>query len=273
MTPGEARRPPTVASGPVARVLVGAALLAAAVPVLPSTTAIASADDGLDTLRAVAPADGPDCHPPFDPAQPQWVIGYGSLMQETSRKRTAPNAAFAVPVEVSGYRRGWFAAGQMPGFNTVYLGVAPDAGARLNAVIVDVPAGEIPALDAREYLDCRVAVPAANTRILSGSAEAAVGQAWIYVNKADSLSLPSDQVPIVQSYVDEFLSGCLDLGDANALPDFARNCIALTTDWSPHWVNDRIFPRRPHVYQPNAKRIDTLIAAELPREFAAIRIE
>ena len=250
-------------------------LLAAAIAValFPSTTAVALADDGLDALRAVAPVDGPDCHPPFDPAQPQWVIGYGSLMQESSRKRTAPNAAFAVPVEVSGYRRGWFAAGQMPGFNTVYLGVAPDAGARVNAVIFDVPAGEIPALDAREYIYCRVAVPAANTRILSGSAEAAVGQAWIYVNKADSLSLPSDRVPIVQSYVDEFLSGCLDLGDANTLPDFARDCIALTTDWSQHWVNDRIYPRRPHVYQSAAKRIDTLIAAERPREFAAIRIE
>lgn len=249
------------------------AATAVLVAMLPAATAVAGADDGLDALRAVAPTDGPDCHPALDPAQPQRVVGYGSLMQEASRKRTAPNAALAVPTEVTGYRRGWFAAGQMPGFNTVYLGVEPDPAARLNAVVFDVPAGEIPALDTREYIYCRVQVPTANIRVLSGPGDAAVGQAWIYVNKVDSLALPSEQVPIVQSYVDEFLSGCMELEDANSLPDFARNCITMTTDWSEHWVNDRIYPRRPHVYQPKAKRIDTLIAAELPQDFAAIRIE
>lgn len=238
-------------------------------------TAVAGADAGsdLDALRAIAPVDGPDCHPPIDPSQTQLVIGYGSLMQEASRKRTAPSAALAVPVEVAGYRRGWFAAGQLPGFNTVYLGVMPDAAARINAVVVDVPASEVPALDAREYIYCRVGVPAPNVSALGGSGGALSGQAWIYVNKADSLALPSEQVPIVQSYVDEFLSGCMELEDANALDGFARNCILTTTDWSTHWVNDRIFPRRPQVYQPKAKRIDALISAELPVEFAAIRIE
>lgn len=149
----------------------------------------------------------------------------------------------------------------------------PDAAARINAVVVDVPASEVPALDAREYIYCRVGVPASNVSALGGSGGALSGQAWIYVNKADSLALPSEQVPIVQSYVDEFLSGCMELEDANALDGFARNCILTTTDWSTHWVNDRIFPRRPQVYQPKAKRIDTLISAELPVEFAAIRIE
>lgn len=259
---------------PGRRQILAAAAVAATVALCPLGTGLATADDGgLDALRSIAPVDGPDCHPPIDPSAPQLVIGYGSLMQEASRKRTAPNAALAVPVEVTGYRRGWFAAGQMPGFNTVYLGVMPDPAARINAVIVDVPAGEVPALDAREYIYCRVGVAAASITDLRGPGPAPGGQAWIYVNKADSLALPSEQVPIVQHYVDEFLSGCMELEDANALADFARNCISSTTDWSTHWVNDRIFPRRPQVYQPKAKRIDTLIAAELPVEFAAIRIE
>lgn len=52
-----------------------------------------------------------ECHPEPDSAAPQYVIGYGSLMQEESRKRTSPNAGLAEPVEVAGFRRGWFSKG------------------------------------------------------------------------------------------------------------------------------------------------------------------
>jgi hypothetical protein len=43
--------------------------------------------------RAVSDAGGSsNCNLPVDPSQAQYIIGYGSLMQDDSRKRTAPQA-------------------------------------------------------------------------------------------------------------------------------------------------------------------------------------
>lgn len=234
----------------------------------PWSTSPAWADE-IDDVRSTAAVPGPECHPKEDLAQPQLIVGYGSLMQDASRRETAPQAGSALPVEVTGFRRGWFAAGQLPGFNTVFLGVVPQGGARM----FEVPPAEIAALDDREYVYCRVAVPAADITVPDGTAQLPDGQAWIYVSQGDIVAFHSGEVPIIQSYVDIFLSGCLELEDAHRLPGFARRCITSTTDWSPHWVNDRIHPRQPLDDQPLAERIDALIKAELPEDFAAIRIE
>src|SRR5262245_54298450 len=56
------------------------------------------------------------CNAIPDSSRPQYIIGYGSLMQDDSRKRTTPQALPAHPVEISGYRRGWFSRGEGAGF-------------------------------------------------------------------------------------------------------------------------------------------------------------
>jgi hypothetical protein len=99
------------------------------------------------------------------------------------------------------------------------------------------------------------------------------GQVWIYVNKPKAVAAPNATYPIVQSYVDIFLSGCLEQEQRFELKDFAQRCIATTHDWSEYWVNDRIFPRRPFVYQPKAPQIDSLLSKYLPQYFSRIRIE
>jgi hypothetical protein len=38
-------------------------------------------------------------------------------------------------------------------------------------------------------------------------------------------------------------------------------------------VNDRVYPRRPFVFQPRARQIDELLERELPRYFRQIRLE
>ena len=107
-----------------------------------------------------APAAEPDCHAPPDGDQPQYIVGYGSLMQDESRQRTAPQAGPAHPVEVSGFRRGWFARGEPVGFSTTFLGATPDANGRLNAVVYQVDAAGLRATDQREASYCRTQVPA-----------------------------------------------------------------------------------------------------------------
>lgn len=54
---------------------------------------------------------------------------------------------------------------------------------------------------------------------------------------------------------------------------FAKQCIDTTTDWSGFWVNDRIYPRRPFLYQPKAFQIDRLLNEVIPQFFEKIKIE
>jgi hypothetical protein len=216
---------------------------------------------------------GRDCHPPPDPARAHYIVGYGSLMQDESRKRTAPKAGAAYPVMVDGYRRGWFSRGQGVGFSATYLGAVEDKKHRMNAVIYAVDQPEILATDRRESSYCRKVVDAVQVKSLSAGAPGAEGQIWLYATKEQAVAKPSDRYPIVQSYVDIFISGCLEQQTRFALPGFAKQCLLTTTDWSRHWVNDRIFPRRPFAYQPKAGEIDRLLAEHLPEYFSQIRLE
>jgi hypothetical protein len=235
----------------------------------------ACASTGAPPARLEAKAPPLDaCHPAVDRARAQFIVGYGSLMEDESRRRTSPHAGPAHPIEVAGYERGWFERGSAIGFSTTYLGVRPAIGAVMNAVVYAIEPEELAATDARESSYCRAAIPLASVRALdSGSPFSGAAELWIYVTDPRRIAAPDASYPIVQSYVDVFLSGCLEQEERFRLEGFARQCVASTTGWSREWVNDRIFPRRPFIHQPRAGAIDRLLASTVPREFSAIRIE
>jgi len=225
------------------------------------------------TPPAVAAGAAPaECHPIFDITRRQYIVGYGSLMEESSRKRTSPSASEALPATVKGFRRAWIARGSAVGFSTTFLGVVPDADAVLNAVVYELPYEEAERTDARERSYCRAAVPPDRLR-MHGGFPAPDGEVWIYVGKPENSKAPDARYPIVQSYVDIFLSGCLQAQDKLGAEGFARECVRTTHGWSKHWVNDRIYPRRPFIHQPRAFTIDRLLKDEIPEYFDAIRIE
>jgi hypothetical protein len=37
---------------------------------------------------------------------------------------------------------------------------------------------------------------------------------------------------------------------------FTQEFIRTTSGWNANWVNDRLYPRRPFIYAPNASAID-----------------
>jgi gamma-glutamylcyclotransferase (GGCT)/AIG2-like uncharacterized protein YtfP len=250
-------------SQPIAILFVAVALSACA----SSTQPALSRQDAQISIEA-------DCHPLADSDQPQYIVGYGSLMQDESRKRTSPQAGPAHPVEVAGFRRGWFARGDTVGFSTTYLGVSPDPKGTVNAVIYRVEKSELTATDQREASYCRQNVAMSDIRALEkGPFEMTGGQAWIYINRPEAIATPSARYPIVQSYVDIFVSGCLEQEQRFELKGFARQCLATTRNWSEHWVNDRLYPRRPFIFQPRSRQIDSLLSQQLPEYFSSIRIE
>jgi hypothetical protein len=228
----------------------------------------------LAALSAAALASDGGCGEPLDTERAQYIVGYGSLMQEDSRMRSSPRAGPAHPVEVEGYRRGWFARAGAAGLGSTFLGLQSEPRSHLNAVIYEVNPSEVDATDKRESLYCRVSVALSDIRPLErGWAPERDAQAWIYLSLPKSVATADSRNPIVQSYVDLFVSGCMEQEQRSGLEGFTQECLATTAGWSEHWVNDRIYPRRPFIYQPKALQIDRLLSTQLPQYFSRIKIE
>lgn len=227
-------------------------------------------------IRAAAQSVDPACHPEIDPARPQYIVGYGSLMQEASKRRTTPDAGPNRPVEVTGYQRAWNVKGATIGFSTTYLGVVKAEGARMAAAIYrDAKPGDIQATDAREAYYCRDAVPPEAIRLLDDTPAPTNAQYWIYSNRPEDVAPPTAAFPIVQSYVDIFIGGCIELQTKVDVPaySFADVCVTTTEGWAAPWVNDRLQPRRPFIHEPLSGQIDALLHRLVPDAFAAIRLE
>ncbi len=249
----------------------------------------------ISVLTALPAHAADDCHPAFDQTVPQFIVGYGSLMEEASKQRTAPDTGLNRPVLVHGFQRAWNARGGDVGFSTTYLGVdapktqderkvageATDDPLMYAAAYQDFSSEGIAGTDKRETYYCRYPVAPDKIELLDGWTFPQNAQIWIYaLPRGHEGELPNERWPIVQSYVDIFMTGCLDLADRvdrNLHPDleFAEACIATTSGWSPHWVNDRLYPRRAFIYQPNAGTIDRLLAGaeKTSAAFEQIRIE
>jgi hypothetical protein len=213
------------------------------------------------------------CHPPINSAQLQYIVGYGSLISEDSKRKSAKNSGDNIPVYVSGYQRGWFLKGPAVKYSITFLGVKPAVNQRINGVVFNLSdSEEILAIDEREEGYCRQLVELNSIQPLKGE-PLPHAQYWIYVPEPEQIALASKQYPIVQSYVDIFLSGCIQMEKKYQLNDYARQCVTTTSDWSAQWVNDRIHPRRPWAATPEAATIDKLLSEEVPDSFNSITIE
>ena len=207
-----------------------------------------------------------NCHALID-NRPQYIIGYGSLMSETSKRKTEPNAGDNIPVKVTGYERGWFLKGSHAGFMATYLGIKIKKNASMNAAVFNLTdPREIRGFDEREIGYCRFLVKHEAIHSLTKD-KLPNGQYWIYIPKPDQVAEASEKYPIMQSYVDLLISGCLNLEKKYKLNGFAHECVTTTTHWSKHWVNDRIHPRRAWSYEPNALVIDKILQEEVPDFF------
>jgi hypothetical protein len=212
-----------------------------------------------------------DCRPVPDTHRSQFIVGYGSLMNEKSKREDDATVGENHPIYLQGFKRGWIQQGTSIGFSTTYLAVVRQPSSKINAIYFKLEDPQnIRNFDEREDSYCRVAVLPEQIQTIAHE-PLPEGQYWLYLAKREQT--PSSRYPIVQSYVDIFLSGCFELEEKYHLPNFARDCIRLTSDWSAHWVNDRIHPRTAFENIPYVSQIDPLIAIELPNLFKQIKIE
>jgi gamma-glutamylcyclotransferase (GGCT)/AIG2-like uncharacterized protein YtfP len=189
--------------------------------------------------------------------------------------RTTPLAMYVLPARVRGFARGWWARTGAIGFSTTFVGVIREKSSSVNGVIYAVSEKELQATNQRE----QGYTPTDITRdleILSGG-PVPKGKVWMYVNDFKEgereKCLPTPQFPIVQSYVDICLTGCLQIEEGFPdAGDFAREFIVSTQEWSKYWENDRVNPRRPFVPVPLFAKIDALLQKHLPKLFAEIQL-
>ena len=198
-----------------------------------------------------------------------YVFGYGSLLERASRTRTNPDAIGAWPALVRGFERGWFHQSKdFVGSTCTFLGAldAHDNNKTINGVIYAV--ANIQSTKDREVGYTATALNSNQIEMLDGGAPWNVGQGAVYIflSNKDSISpsgQPTLEIPMVQSYVDICINGCLEL-DAlyrTVSGSFTSKFIDLTSGWNKYWVNDRIYPRRPFIYTPNATAIDKALKA------------
>jgi len=195
----------------------------------------------------------------------QYIFGYGSLMQIASRTRTVPSAFAASPAIVKGISRGWYYQDEGPGLSPTYLGAVADVSATTNGVIYGVTDAELAATDAREADYVRLPIDGSAITTLDGGPVPSDAKFWYYASKEKKPV--NDKHPIVQSYVDICVDGCLEIEAMYPLAreaHFAERFIETCTDWGTPWINDRIFPYRPFIYMPRASKIDELLSKFLP---------
>ena len=196
-----------------------------------------------------------------------YVFGYGSLLERASRTRTNSDAIGAWPARVTGYQRGWFHQfADNVGSSCTYLGAIEAKGKTTNGVIYRV--ADFESTKARETGYTAIPLKAGEITMLDGGGPLEIGKdakVYIFISNRDSISkskAPTPQFPMVQSYVDLCVNGCLELESLyRTAKGFPAEFIRTTTGWNANWVNDRVYPRRPFIYAPTASAIDKALKA------------
>lgn len=213
------------------------------------------------------------CHPTINTSQNNYIIGYGSLINNASRAQTNPDVTVLLPVKVSGFTRDWSAASDT--YKIIFLGASPCDRQEKNCFLNGLAylTNSIDATDKRENSYCRHEVPFNNiTPYKKEDQLDKNAHYWMYLTKPSYKSHPNASHPLIQSYVDLFIGGCLEQAanithktvDRLIFPtdyEFVFDCIKGTRGWKTDaWLNDRVYPQRPWAMNPYAPQIDIVLS-------------
>lgn len=175
-----------------------------------------------------------------------YLLGYGSLLSFESRTRYSQLNDQATPVNVRGWQRSWIT--QNPQEQQSHVGAVVQDNGQLNALLIKVPHID-DNLRQREKDYRFTQVAERHIQLVSGDAVQLDAPVWIceslYIASADS------KHPVMQTYVDTCLVGCLEAGGI----EFARCFIQTTSNWNKYWLDDRLYPRYPRRAEPTVEQI------------------
>lgn len=185
-----------------------------------------------------------------------YIFGYGSLICADSRSRTGLTTP-AHPIEVKGIARSWSL--HAPDSNATVVSAHLDESAICNGVYFSVDDFNLSLFDERERGYQRVKISWKDVLPLSEQPLPNEGTLWTYVGH--EVAKPCKEKPILQSYLDVILNGCLDIH-----PSFAQRFTELTGNWE-NLLNDRHKPEyvRPLKSAERHPNIDQIISKHLPQ--------
>lgn len=186
-----------------------------------------------------------------------YIFGYGSLINAYSRQRTG-NTGNAIPVLVDELQRYW---GKIEGSYPISPLVVVQEKGQCNGVLVEVDTLALAEFDKREHGYQRVEIQWDNITGVGNQPLEVKGSVWVYVN--NDFCSPCCQKPIIQSYVDTVLAGCLAIS-----PQFAELFMLTTKGWQHAYENDRHQPKYgnlAHVFEQEKSIIDQLVQSAIIR--------
>lgn len=230
-----------------------------------------------------------------------FVFGFGSIMNSSTHAAWLPNnsendssSKAALPGRIVkikrefGYERRWNFR-STTGFTA--LGVSRidptdfnPSQPNMNGVLLRVPIAMMPGFDKREKGYDKVQIPLEfielcdNRGANSSSSSSPEKQQpafeltkhdkiWMYVPQPSQNREADENHPLLQSYVDTVLQGCLEWGGEEMGIDF----VLSTGSWSPYFLNDTPSSRRPWLFRKDYDIIDAILRKHSARTHYADR--
>lgn len=195
-------------------------------------------------------------HPKISSKNKQYVVGYGSLVNEKSKRATVSNGSDNIPIEIRGFRRGWYHIA----YDQVFLGAVKDPKYGFNAVVFSLDdSKQIKEFDVREKNYCRKLVP--QSKIKSLGKEHIDGDVWIYVSTHPKyLNDLGDNDFAEASYIYTFLLCCLDVEQKNGIKNYLNECLNYTYQWPEqirYDLNNKDKFRKSRIL-PDSKKMDKI---------------
>lgn len=214
-----------------------------------------------------------------------WLFGFGSIINTATHapwlkaannedQEVEPLPGIVVTLKSNfGYQRCWnfrsttgfTALGLISIQNHRTTGDDTDLG--INGVVFRIERKMIPKFDVREVGYDRIRIPVEYLKVeeypdrpesnmrRSNLKLTSEDRIWIYVPQPSQCSLADENFPLLQSYVDTVLQGCLEWGGEKMVEDF----ILSTGGWSTFFLNDTPSSRRPWLFRKEYNTIDGLL--------------
>lgn len=175
-------------------------------------------------------------------------------------------------VRIKGIKRGWFVHGLSKDIKNgglsltpTYLAAYPHFDGHCNGVLFPVTDEELERIDTRESEAGYIRTTLNNNDIFFLNNEISFSsqdKVFYYAIDESKRVAPCEDHPIIQSYVDICISGCIIIDNTFNDEDFSftKEFILTTDKWNEHWINDRLKIYASHTYEPYKSQIDKLLS-------------
>jgi len=187
-------------------------------------------------------------------------------------KKSIQTETSLVPCRIKGLKREWnFSSKKSDNLITkpaLYLSANLSDGYVCNGILIPVSKNDIKIIDEREDGYIKKEININNVTVIGNQSIDSSKKIFFYAYDDNVLvkESRSSMPPIVQSYIDLCMNGFIQIDKRlkNKDNEFTNEFIDTTYGWDKsEWINDRIYPYRPHIFTPNASIIDMILSKKI----------